>query len=237
MASCVSVHNLYFLCYYNNEGIHFALWIWLYGSAASKSLSTHVSVSSWIVPLKSDEELTFFKLDVFECVPHLDPAVISLETARSQLHWAELLFQRSAKNNEKRLMIFPEIHLLLSFPSIKRQRGGAGTASCYKHRLVFGQMEIEKERRRQCETMREKQAVFYQGLAMHGGAQEETHSGTAQRLEEQCLPSLIRCLNRLNDPSGDYMEVKYIKIGKEEETHFCLDEAQPTFCLDMTMDF
>lgn len=29
-------------------------------------------------------------------------------------------------------------------------------------------MELEKERRRQCETMREKQALLYQGLAMHG---------------------------------------------------------------------
>lgn len=63
-----------------------------------------------------------------------------------------------------------------------------------------------------------------------GGAQEEAHSDAARRLEEQCSPSSIRHLNRLNDPSGDYMEVKYIKIGKEEETHFCLDEAQPTFC-------
>lgn len=127
-------------------------------------------------------------------------------------------------------MIFPEIHLLLSFPSIKRQRGGAGTASCYKHKLVVGQMKLGRERRRQGETMREKPPLLYHGLAMRGGAQEEAHSDAARRLEEQCGPSSIRHLNRLNDPSGDYMEVKYIKIGKEEETHFCPDEAQPTFC-------
>lgn len=31
------------------------------------------------------------------------------------------------------------------------------------------------------------------------------------------------------------MEVKYIKIRKEEETRFCLDQAQPTFYWDMTV--
>lgn len=35
---------------------------------------------------KLDEQLTFFKLDVFEYAPRLGPAVISLETANSQLH-------------------------------------------------------------------------------------------------------------------------------------------------------
>lgn len=187
--------------------------------------------------IKLDEQLTFFKLDLFKFVPHLDPAVISLETANSQLHWAELFFQRSAKNNWKRLMIFPEIHLLLSFPSIKRQRGGAGTTSCYKHKLVFRQMKLWRERGRQGETMREKQPQLYHGLATLRGAQEEAHSDATQRLEEQCSPSSIRHLNTLNYPSGHYMEVKYIKIRREEETHFCLDEAQPTICWDMTMDF
>lgn len=127
-------------------------------------------------------------------------------------------------------MIFPEIHLLLSFPSIKQQRGGAGTTSCYKHKLVFGQMKLGGERRRQGETMKEKQPGLYRGLAMRRGAQEEAHSDATQRLEEQCSPSSIRRLNMLNYPSGHYMEVKYIKIRKEEETHFCLDEAQPTIC-------
>lgn len=127
-------------------------------------------------------------------------------------------------------MIFPEIHLLLSFPSIKQQRGGAGTTSCYKHKLVFGQMKLGGERRRQGETMKEKQPGLYRGLAMRRGAQEEAHSDATQRLEEQCSPSSIRHLNMLNYPSGHYMEVKYIKIRKEEETHFCLDEAQPTIC-------
>lgn len=127
-------------------------------------------------------------------------------------------------------MIFPEIHLLLSFPSIKQQRGGAGTTSCYKHKLVFGQMKLGGERRRQGETMKEKQPGLYRRLAMRRGAQEEAHSDATQRLEEQCSPSSIRHLNMLNYPSGHYMEVKYIKIRKEEETHFCLDEAQPTIC-------
>lgn len=76
-------------------------------------------------------------------------------------------------------MIFPEIHLLLSFPSIKRQRGGAGTASCYKHKLVFRQMKLGRERRRQGETMREKPSLLYHELAMRGGAQEEAHSDAA----------------------------------------------------------
>lgn len=35
---------------------------------------------------KSDKQLTFFKLAVFQYAPRLGPAVISLETATSQLH-------------------------------------------------------------------------------------------------------------------------------------------------------
>lgn len=117
---------------------------------------------------KLGEQLTSFKLGLFKYVPHLGPAVISLETANSQLHWAELFFQRSAKNNSKRLMIFPEIHLLLSFPSIKQQRGGAGTTSCYKHKLVFGQMKLGRERQRQGETMRENSLSFIMGWPRAG---------------------------------------------------------------------
>lgn len=98
-------------------------------------------------------------------------------------------------------------------------------------------MKLGGERRRQGETMKEKQPGLYRGLAMRRGAQEEAHSDATQRLEEQYTPSSIRRLNMLNYPSGHYMEVKYIKIRKEEETHFCLDEAQPTICWDMTMDF
>lgn len=91
-------------------------------------------------------------------------------------------------------------------------------------------MELGRERQKQGERLKEKLPLLYHQLAMSSGSQEEAHSDAAHRLEEQCSLSSIRYLNKLNYPSGDYMEAKYIKIGKQEETHFCLDEVLPTFC-------
>lgn len=83
MTGCVSVHQWYFYAMQYSRDL-FSFRGLVIGHSFIKVLN--LCNSKPVNIIKLDEQLTFFKLDLFKFVPHLDPAVISLETANSQLH-------------------------------------------------------------------------------------------------------------------------------------------------------